>query len=382
MTKTAMMNFRRSTLHLMEICVLILVAVMPPTAPARGMQGLLSLPQGAARVELLHDTDFSGGFRAQGSCDQWSGDDGTAEKLPHGLHLGDCVHYVTPPDGYSVRTLPDPGIPEDAGKYWSLNEGVHKGPFNLSPAIKFPQTHLSAGQDLQIHRMEVNSTVIENSATRLDIESSNETGSGAGLVHGVISNKHGTISLFGDTKNEIRNVATDNGPRWRNDTWPTFYLDQNFKQLIDMGQFSELEFSAKINIPKVSTLSGWTGPYKNATFSIVALLRQKKNPFRGLFIENSLFSRNPLDYQENLGVDQWGQGLYRAEVAEPLVAGAAARRVNIDLIANLHSAKALNQKIGDPQDYYLAAISIGWELTGYHSFKSTIANVSLTGVVR
>ncbi len=331
------------------------------------------LKQEAKPIELLQDREFTKGLRAEWSGASWTGD-ANRNGLPADLRLGDITRYVTPPKGYRIHTWPDHGAPVDKGKYWSLTEGLHKGPMEIAPDI-----HLADGEDLAIYRMEINAELRENTHSRLRIESVNRLSGKPLVMHGFDSNRHGTLVIYGNTKNEIRNVATDNSPKWAYDTWPHYLVGQNFKQLVDMGRFSCLKFTADVDVPRAKQLDGWLGSWKNASLYVCVILRRTANPFACLFLVQNLYTDYPPSYRENIGVDQFGQGLFISKTDKPLDIGAPPRHIEVDFITSLRSAKALNPAVGDPQDYYLASAGFGWEFVGYYNFASRFSKVSLVG---
>ncbi len=342
-------------------------------------------PVGIQTVELFQDTQFTNGFRAYGTCTKWDSDQGNIENIPP-VHLGECIEYEYPLAGYFIHSLPDTGAPNDSGKFWNLNEGAHIGGFS-GGGITVPP-----GSDLQIFRMEANSLTLSNTPNLLWYQNMNNVGItpqdplyNTRLVRTFTSDRNGSILLYANTKNEIQNNATDNGPTFATNTWPHFYIDQNFKQLIDLGQFSMVNFSAMVKIPRVQTLPGWIGTYQNSAFQIVAVLRRKDNPFVVLFLVYSPFALDTTDYRESIGVDQFGQGMYRGDINDiggPLVVGGTSRTLTFDFIATLRKAIALRSLLGTVNDYYLSGVEIGWEATGYQEFRSDIANVSLLGTLK
>lgn len=199
-------------------------------------------------------------------------------------------------------------------------------------------------------------------------------------MHGFDSDRHGSLLIYGNTKNEIRNVATDNSSKWAYDTWPHYLVGQNFKQLIDLGRFTGLKFSADVDVPTVKRLDGWPGDWKNASLYFCVILRRKSNPFSSLFLTQYLYTDYQPSYRESIGVDQFGQGLFINKTDKPLEVGVSPRYIEVDFIAALRSAKALNPAVGDPQDYYLASAGFGWEFVGYYEFASRFSHVSLLGI--
>jgi hypothetical protein len=215
-----------------------------------------------------------------------------------------------------------------------------------------------------------------------------------GLVRSVVSDRQGTLMTYMNTSNEIRSVATDNGPAFAVDTWPHFYVGQNFKQLIDLATFSQVLLGFNVEIP-FAVIYGNGIPnhgFSDATYNVGFTLRRKDEPTTVLFLGYTLYSvhtdyTTPPEYAESFGGDQWGQGTYRGDVwadfGGPLVPGAGPRNITIDLgtLMNKAIAKAQANGVTLPplEDYYLAAVGFGWETMGYEEVKSQISNVSLYG---
>lgn len=349
-------------------------------------RGVYTPPAGASQIELFQDTNISNGLRAQWSCTSWESDQGSVEGLPGGLQIGNCLSYQAARPGYAIHTLPDLGSPNDQGKFWHLNEGYHRGPMQIAPDI-----NLAQGEDLQIFRSEANAKVVENSPSKIDIQhfnnlglTPNSPGYNTKLVREFTSDRQGNVSIYHNTKNEIRNVATNQGPDFATDTWPHVYLDYKFKQLVDLSQFSSVEFSAKVDAPYVRELSGWTNPYKGSAFQMVVFLRKKSSPFVGLWLVNTLYSGNQSDYQASLSGDQWGIAMYRADVNSfggPLVPGTAPRTFRLNVFDSVRKAALLNPALGQPGDYYLDSVEIGNESLGYQEYKVNLSNLSMKGVL-
>jgi hypothetical protein len=359
-------------------------AMLIDGAPTSGV--LWQPPSSTGTVQLLRDTNIADGLRAWWSCVKWSGDRNT-DGVASGLRLGDCLAYEQPLPGFSIYTWPDTGAPSDHNKYWNLNEGQHWIGFG-EPGNSF---YVPSGNDLQVFRTEANGELLSDTPKLFLVRHVNNIGLSAGsplygtrIARQFESDRHGTVTLYGNTFNEIQNDAVDNGSRFARDTWPHFYLDQNFRQLIDMGDFSSVQYSEIVSIPFERTLPGWKSSYQNATYSMVAFLRRKDIPKVGLFLQYSPFSRNPLDYQEKMSVEQNGIAAYRGDIAianGPLTVGGPARTISFDITATLQRAIALQPSLGKVSDYYLAGIENGWELLGYQEYKSVTSSISLIGTL-
>lgn len=353
---------------------------------AQAEQWVYAPPYGP-NVQLLKDPAFNNGFRAFLSCRTFQGDQPACSPTAYG-HTGNCIDYYSPyvntlGRNYAVRTWPDLGAPGDNNKYWHFNEGIHSG-ITVGPYV-FP-----LGQDLAVHRLEANQ---ENNAGVLisapsdqyliwlqetnNLVQQNNPNLGT-LVRTVSSDRHGFLMMYMNTKNEIRNDPSSSGT----DTWPHFYVEQNFKQVIDLAVFNQVYVSADVAIPFVFQLDGWPGSFKNATCSIGVLLRKKENPCDIAFIGYILHSA--IGENERSVFDQNGAPIYNgnnSDVGGSIVLGANARQVFFDLRILMAKAIAASPpgRFLVLDDYYLAGFGFGWETVGYHQVKSEISNVSVTG---
>jgi hypothetical protein len=394
---------------LLSSLLLALFYLVPPYARAdkpiywHPYAGSVFAAQWGPPIQLFNDPYFNNGFRAAWSCSQFDGDDS--------LGLGVCRDYYSPYVNYlygtsfAAHTWPDPNPASyysDENKYWDFNEGIHEG-FSDSNGRLYPagaNGSYSPGTQLGINRLETNAMLISapTDPNQIFLESFNTDPApnphAGGLVRTVVSDRHGYLIMYMDTSNEIRNVATDNGPTFAVDTWPHFFVGQNFKQLIDLATFTQVLLSFNVDIPFVTILNN---PIPNATFSdatynVGFTLRRKDQPAIVLFLGYTLYSQHtdyvtPPEYSESFGGDQWGQAFYRGDVwgdlGGPLVPGTGARNVMVDLRSLMNKAIAKAQANGVPlqqlEDYYLAAVGFGWETMGHEQVRSDISGVSLTG---
>ena len=385
---------QKPKLFLCLIAFLLLATALPSMAQWVPERWVRPVPYGdGTYVELLNDTAFNNGFRAFMSCKQFEGFDA-------GLgYTGNCVDYFTPyvntqGRNYSVHTWPDSGPPNDANKFWNFNEGIHSG-FSLY-GYNFPLANpLPAGEtDLAVHRLEANEEngngggLIAASQNLIWLQSMNNLSSSdpnyGGLVRTISSDRNGSLMMYMNTKNEVRNSPDSNGY----DTWPTFYVEQNFKNVIDLATLSEIYLNATVSIPFVQSLYTFPGASLDATCSVGFMLRRKVPGSPVIFLGYILYSS--IGENERFIGDQWGQAVYNgdnADVGGPIVPGAPPRAIWLELrslmnkaiaYANEHSPGALDSVSLD--DYYLCAFGFGWEtMGGYHEVKSEISGVSLIG---
>lgn len=361
-------------------------------------------------MQLLGDTAFTNGFRAFWSCSSFNGN--------QDLQLGDCVDYTQPVvnrygKNYSIHTWPDTGVPSDFNKSWNFGEGVHTGrPIRDSGGNVIGQTPISVDgyqinwpEDLAVHRFEANATCYSD-ATSIWLQNTNNLGSPNSsdpnydpnygqLVRTMQTNRAGTLLTYAVTRNELSNIARNYGSEYAYNTWPTYLLEQNFKQLIDLANFDSVVFNVNLQIFPVGFLQpAMPNSDSEATYSIYFTLRKKDAAAAGvLFLGYSPYSvwpdgRPAPEYLESLGPEQFSQPVYRGNVNDiggPSSPDGSTRTVTIDLRALFNKAVAksgshLNGAIFE--DYYLSSMSVGWETIGYEAIQSQVSAVSLVGSPR
>jgi len=216
-----------------------------------------------------------------------------------------------------------------------------------------------------------------------------------GLVRTVVSDRNGTLLMYMNTANEVRNVAIENSSTYALDTWPHFMVSQDFKKLIDLATFSQVLLSLNVQVWPVNIIANpIPGSYfSDATYNITFLLRRKDNPYVVLFLRYTPYSihtdtNSPPEYDESFGGEQWGQASYRGAVADlggPLSPDGSARNITIDLGELLNKAIVKAQNSSPPvslsslADYYLAGVGFGWETMGYEEVESQISSLSFYG---
>lgn len=411
-----------------------------------------AVPDGPV-VQLLQDQAFTNGFRAFWSCRTFSSSSA-------GLgYIGECTNYFTPfantlGKQYSVHTWPDTGAPNDVGKYWNFNEGIHAGfllydtytfPLELPPNPQgtpdprnyptlYPSQYRLVGEtEFGGHRLEANqestsgivSGLIWADANQIWLQSMNNLSpldpNWNGLVRTVVSNRAGEIMTYMNTKNEMRNVATQNISTFAYDTWPHFHLEQNFKKVIDLANLRSLILNFNVELPLAQFLPGWitpsapaytcgsNEPWQSIDFNAGFMLRRKDNPAAVVFMGYPLYSCHAPNLAGRFFVDQFGSAAYSGNVADiggvvqPAQSGpgvhnpANYRQISFDLRTLMNKALTHAASIsfppGSPQevgrqafllttldDYYLASFGIGWETLGYQHVQSYVSGVSLYGI--
>jgi hypothetical protein len=341
-----------------------------------------------APIQLLYDIAFANGFRAGFSCKTFDG---------HPLFgLGNCREYWPPIinphiNNYVIRTWPDTAQANwysDENKYWHFNEGVHRG-------VIVDGYNIPSDRDLAVHRFEANAASYVGDGIIWLQHTNNLSPSNpryGHVVRAAQSNRNGTLLTWANTQNEIRNVATNHGPLYGNDTWPHYYVDQSFKEFIDLATFEQVFLTMNLQIWPVTLIPNNLGTeLENAVYNIQFILARKDNPYVVFFLKYCPYSihartSQPPEYEENLGVDQWQAGIYRGNVWDiggPSVPNASSRTITIELRSVMNkaiaAAAAAGQNLGPLDDWYLSNVSFGWEVMGYAEIQSQVSNVSLLG---
>jgi hypothetical protein len=386
--------------------------------------------------QLLGDPAFREGFRAfwtakAGEIDGpsgWTGD--------WTLKLGTIKDNYPPSrantyynKNYTIHAWPDTapytssGTYADAGKSWNFNEGLHEN-YTDAGGHAFPTREdgtmnaddpWNPATDLMAHRIEANVETAgfgygsDGKLNEIFLEHKNnlpipygiqdEAGNPA-LVRTVWA-KNGAMYTYMNTRNELRNIAALYDPIYKLDTWPHFYLEQNFKKLVDLATLSVVQFSANLRVWDV------TGPptndYRDASYGVGFTLRNKRTPTTVVFLGYSLYSWNGV-YGPIFDTDQNGQISYRGNPTDlggalvpdsnnAIFAGGRTIGINLpELFIKARDAAGASQ-FSDPkkeasriaflqstvEDYYLAAVGIGWETVGWEEVRSQISNVWLLG---
>lgn len=302
------------------------------------------------------------------------------------MWVGNCTArdpYL--PAGYSLKGLPS-GSLDDSNRYWGLTEGYHVGPFTIS-GVSFP-----AEKDIMIYRLEANSKTIMDTPAGFVIEGYNNVGISPNSAtydtkkfRRFESNRSGLARMYSNTKNEVRNIAQNNGAEFAKSTWPHLYFEQNFKRWYDFAMFDKLDLRFQTRMTQLSELPGWQGSFKDATFMTGIMVRQK-GTMGVIFLTYTFYSDHVSNYQEQIGVEQWGQGLYRGPASDTggvMRVGDPFRLIQIDarqvLTRALHKA-GITDKTAD--DYLLASIGVGFESVGYHEYEFEVKDFSLIGSLK
>jgi hypothetical protein len=331
----------------------------------------------ASSVELLKDTQFTNGF---GAC-FWLG----ANYIPGPdvMKYGLCHAYIATP-GHTVKVIPDDNpaktvAQNNENKYWEINDGVHETDSNHVPI-----------PDPFIHRFNVNYHVIDNQPAILNVEQLNQNGQ---RVKQIATNKQGKIYLYYNSKNEIRNVANKYGSEFAYDTWPTFQINQNFREYIDLAGYTQIQVSLQPRILSWTILPGWpsvgvpgTSPPEMA-LNLYTFIRDRNAVNTGMFVGMALYSDNAAQYSPYNSLDQYGQGFFRDNVS--LYGGPAIpntyKTIQFDLLSLVDKA-LIQANVRKPDgnykthaDYLLSSFDIGYEGMGWFEGSVDIQNLSMIG---
>jgi hypothetical protein len=192
-----------------------------------------ALPAAESR-ELFQDTAFAQGFGAA-----WSyGAKFTGERKEGRLL---AYRKITP---CQVHLIPEgPVQPDDPRAHpWDFEEGLHLN-FTDHAGLLVPELHE--------HRFAANHVIETNTPGRLQFAQFNNYRLTAGdprrnqrLVKRVSTDRQGTIRLYYNSSNEVRNAATAYAAQFANDTWPHLLLVQQFPDAPRLEEFERLEIHA------------------------------------------------------------------------------------------------------------------------------------------
>jgi hypothetical protein len=332
-------------------------------------------------LSLLADPAFAEGFGAAFSYGRRA-DDGVIRSY----------RDIRP---WQVQLIPEGPVmrlPEFKKHPWDFQEGYHDNYIN-------PRGEKV--RELHTHRLVVNHRIEVNTAEKLQFAQFNNDGLGKDdpqrdtkLVKRVTTDRRGTLRLFYNSQNEIRNAATAHSSRWARDTWPHFLVNQRFEHPVPISSYERLDFSVSFRVDSMKQLSPWPGNIKGAAkpsmnLNFMFQLRERDDPSQKLFVGMMLFTSSEAKYTPHLGIEQHGMIFCRESVTRdqtrPLLG--ESRTVNRDIKDMITSAlrEAHEKKpelSSDPEDYLLMNFSIGWEGMGYWQTKSEISGLSLTGQPR
>lgn len=337
--------------------------------------------------ELLKDSKFAHGFGACWEFGQnWYPVGITQSNSTYdAFKIGNCHSYRVVPSPYTISLIPDgpTSIVSNQNKYWEFNDGYHKN---------YVDENGQTVPELFINNMSINHVIEQNTPNLLSFSQKNKDGA---VAKKVTTDKNGTIVLYFNTKNDIRNVANKYGSEFANDTWPHFQLNQNFHKVYDLAKYKNANVSMKIKVNSMNILPGW--PYAGITgysppemnLNFFGFIREKAAPY-GMFVGTAIYTTNPSLYADYLSVDQWGQGFYRANIkkyAGPPTPGQTFT-LNFDLIDLINQARAQKPENGNTnnvkpaEDYNLQSVAVGFEGMGWSESEFEIKDFSIVGILK
>lgn len=178
-------------------------------------------------------------------------------------------------------------------------------------------------EELLEHRMDVDPLVVENTPTSLIVSNYNNFGLepsdslyNTRLATQASSNKAGTVRLYHNGLNIIRNSALYYGADYKNDVWPHLIFSQKFKNGIDLANYKKLMVSMDVTLLKASQLTTWPNqelkPHAPSATTISSgfFLKGKEPDMPPMYFLLSLYDTSN-NYQELLMLEQHGVGFYR-----------------------------------------------------------------------
>ena len=340
-----------------------------------------------SRQSLLADTQFAEGFGAAfiyGT--EFSGD----QRPPTGQVL--AYRDISP---WQVHLIPDGPVRKVGVKThpWDFQEGYHN-------RFVDKQGHLV--QELHAHRLVVNHVIEENTPEKLQFAQYNNYGlakddqaRNTKLIKRVTSDRRGTLRLFYNSQNEIRNAAITHSARWARDTWPHFLVNQRLVQPIRLRDFESIDFAVGFRVDTMKQLSNWPNAIRGAARSGMNLkfmffLRNPDNLDQKLFAGMMLFASNEKRYAPYLGIEQHGTVFYRVTITRdgrPIPRLGERESVKVDVRELVSEALRLGREkqpalSADVDDYAIYNFSIGFEGMGHWETTAQISNLSLTGTAR
>jgi len=334
-------------------------------------------PESGATYELFEDPAFAEGFGAA-----WNY--GRKFTLHPTRREGKATAYrdISP---WNVFLIPDGPVAKVGVKEhpWDFEEGLHHN---------FKDRFGRQVRELHAHRLVVNHKIEVNTPEKLQFAQFNNYGlkrddpaRDTRLVKRITTDRRGTIRMFYNTQNDIRNAATAHTARWARDTWPHLLLNQSFDTLPRLREIQRLDLSLDFQIHEIRRLSNWPGVNRGSmNWKFMFFLRAIDDPNQKLFAGMMLQSGRPDRYGPFTGIDQHGTVFYRDSIAEyrpipKLGEQCSVRREIKSLVADaLVEAKKKQPSLSaNPDDYYLFNFSIGWEGLGHWQADGELSNLSL-----
>jgi hypothetical protein len=278
--------------------------------------------------------------------------------------------------------------PGSAGpKAWRLNEGVHRD---------YTDEFGRHVEMLTEHRMVVNHVMAEDTPQSLCVCQYNNRGMKNGdprwnsrLIRRLRSDRRGTVRMYFNTANEIRNAATGYGSKWANDTWPHFLFEQSMDPPRLLADVRRIDLSFDVRILSAGSLPtrvpGMTGP-GTLTVPTYCHLRERDRPDHTLYVGHMLYSDRDGDMNPFIGREQYGVVFYRRmpdnwdgvpEIGEKRRCVSDIKSLVREVIARYDEGVALSR---NADDYLLDGWNFGYEIIGHWEAELELSNVSLRAV--
>ncbi len=331
--------------------------------------------------ELFRDAAFAEGFGAA-----WSYGANFSGELKGGRLLG--YRDIAP---YQVHLIPEgPVQPDDVRVHpWDFEEGLH---------LDFTDGEGTHVEELHEHRFAANHVIETNTPERLQFAQYNnyrlaadDPGRNRRLVKRISTDRQGTIRIYYNSANDVRNAATAYTAQFATDTWPHLLLVQQFPDGLMLREFDQLDFSLSYQVLRQTQLSDWPaalpgGTHPDMNLQFFFLLREVAQPNRMLWVGILLHASNPGNYFVHTALEQWGTVFHR----EPVTLSGPAPGLNelrtvqrelkalvreaIDAAAAKYPTKELSSSC---DDYYLSLFNIGWEGIGHWEVEAELSELSL-----
>jgi len=339
------------------------------------------------REPLLADTQFAEGFGAAfiyGT--RFTGN----QRPPTGQVL--AYRNISP---WQVHLIPDGPVSKVGVKThpWDFQEGYHN---------RFVDKRGRFIRELHTHRLVVNHVVEEDTPEKLQFAQYNNYGLAKDapnrdtkLVKRVTSGRRGTLRLFYNSQNEIRNAAIAHSAKWARDTWPHFLVNQRMRQPIRLREVESIDFGVVFHVDAMKRLSNWPNAIRGAARSGMNLkfmffLRNPDNLDQKLFAGMMLFASNEKRYEPHLGIEQHGTVFYRDTITRdgrPIPRLGESHSVEVDVCALVAEALHLGREkqpalSANVDDYAIYNFSIGFEGMGHWETMAEISDLSLIGTAR
>lgn len=336
-------------------------------------------------MQILKDTEFACGFGAEWSYGKSYSIDSSQkkgfvtdyQKIPFPIYL---IPYGTT-DEYSEDEI-----------YWAFEEGYHE---------KFTDRFGQYVERLYQHELCINHKIITNSPDCLEFVQYNNYGLAKDdplydtrLVKRIKTDKKGTVSVYYDNANDIRNAAYAFSPQFGRDTWPHLLLHQNLKESVDISLFESIYVSFNMHILSCKQMSLWpddgtvTKPYSLPVGAVNAFFYIKeKGGGSSMFAGHNIFATNKTVQNRFIGLDQYGTVFYRETTEEyggiPQIGDRVTVRYELRSLIKraLAEASARDPRFRNktPDDYTIEFFQTGWENMGVWRGEFVLSGLSCEG---